>query len=448
MSSGRRFASALAFFLLAAPPAAAQEGGSLVSDSGLSAGGGRFRLKAEIKLNARDSASEEVKVNAPTVPFPVFERTTSPHGSFEVSNVALIGEADLTPDISGKIEIHFLDLYNRNPTSSDDRVAVREAWLRFGKKLEVLRKLPGTTLYAEIGKFPRFTKQLNRRFENYGLWGTAVGRLEEVGLEAGGSFGSFVYWRGSVTNGNPLFMRDPNALAGDNGTQERTIGSTTPVVYQSGFPILYDAKAGEVNFRGKFLYGGGVGFRFNFGENGADGVDVLAWYFERTLADRVSIRGTFYSGDLGLLRGLGSASLPVDGNRKFEYGANLEAKLGRIQLYGQYVHQSIAGLVRHGYEIEGAYRIPLNGLFVSGDTPILNWIQPTVRVSAIDNDFDLPAGFVAPSLTWNWRKYDFGVRVGILRGVDLTAEYARHDAILKAKVIHPDELLVTLRAGF
>ena len=59
-----------------------------------------------------------------------------------------------------------------------------------------------------------------------------------------------------------------------------------------------------------------------------------------------------------------------------------------------------------------------------------------------------PPGFVAPSTGWDWRKFDYGVRIGIVRGLDLTAEYARHDATTRRGFVHPDEWLVTLRAAF
>ncbi len=445
-----RLATAAFVLALASEPLLAQETGSVVSEKGIATPSNRFRLKGEIKAHFRSSTREEQKVAAIGPPEPIFLRTVSPHGSFEISTVTLIGEADLTPDISAKTEIHFLDLYNRNPTSSDDRIAVREAWIRFGKKLEVLQAIPGTTLYLQVGKAPRFSKQLQRRLESYGLWGTAVGRFEEVGIEAGGTFGRNVYWRGSLVNGNPLFYRDPNALAGDNGTPERmTFGPGSNPVYQSGFPILYDAKSTDLNFQGKFQYGGGLGFRFLFGEENRSGVDVLGWYFRRQLAQSVPIRGSFYGGDLELLRGFpGGPSLAVSGDDKWEAGANLEVHLGGFQLYGQWVYQEIAGLPRKGFEVEGSYRIPLNGVFVSGDTPVLNWIQFVARASKITNDFKTPPGFIDPSMGWNWNKWDGGFRLGVVRGVDLTAEYARHDVILAARVAHFDEFLSTLRAGF
>jgi hypothetical protein len=190
-----------------------------------------------------------------------------------------------------------------------------------------------------------------------------------------------------------------------------------------------------------------MGLRFNWGENRRDGVDLLGWYFRRDLADRASLHGTSISGDLRLLQGL-RAPLAVASTEKHEYGVNLEARFGPVHFFGQGVKQSIAGLGREGYEAELSARIPLPGLFASGDQSVVNWIEPAVRASYIHNLFDLPAGSVEPSVGWDWRKYDFGFRLGIVRGLDLTVEYSRNEAITARGVLHPDEGLLTLRAAF
>ncbi|MEO6325004.1 MAG: hypothetical protein ABIT01_08785 [Thermoanaerobaculia bacterium] len=428
---GAAFAS-----LLLASGALAQDVGSVVSESGLVSTAGKFRLKGEFRVNGRSSRDETLTFTPAAPAQPFNETVVSPHSSFEISNVAIVGEGDFTPDISGRVVVHFIDLYTRNPTSAGVTVSVREAWLRFGRKFESLTPIPGTTLYIQAGKAPRFHKQVLRKLESYGLWGTAVARLEEVGVELGGTLGRNVYWRGAVSNGNPLFLRDPNALSGNNGALDRT----TNAAITSGFPILYEARADDFNTRGQFQYGGGLGFRFNFGEAKKNGVDVLGWYFQRTLAERPT-------SELDLLRGFGGVSLPLDGTDKTTIGVNLEARFGGLQLFGQFIHEDIAGFVRKGFEAEAAFRIPLNGVFASGDTSVLNWIQPTVRVSQFDVEF-APAGYFAPSIGWDWTKYDFGFRLGIVRGIDFTAEYSRHDVTSKARVIHPDEFLATLRVGF
>jgi hypothetical protein len=418
----------------------------------------RFRLGGELKAHFRHSAFEEVKDEFPFPDFflppgqtEVFLRTPSRGSSLEVSTVNLIGEGDFTPDISARVEVHFIDLYNRNPTTSDDRIALREAWLRFGRKYEAMQVAPKTSFYGLVGKAPRFTKPRLRRLESYGLWSTAVGRFEELQVELGGSVGGNLYWRAAVANGNPLFFRDPNALAGDNGTPERVpqptprpISGTRPII-ESGFPILYDSKANDFNLNGEFQVGGGLGYRARSGDD-ARAVDALAWYFQRDLADSVAMRGTFYLGDLALLNGV-LFPLPYDGRSKSEYGLNVEARHGGWRLFGQYVSQDIAGLERSGFEVELAWQKALNGLFASGDQSVINWVQPVVRFSNIGNDFEAPREYPAPSVGFDWRKWDIGVRVGIIRGVDFTAEYARVD-MMGDETLHPDEFLLTFRAAF
>jgi len=418
----------------------------------------RFRLGGELKAHFRHSQFEEVKDNFPFPDFflppgqtEVFERTASSGSSLEVSSFNLIGEGDFTPDISARVEVHFIDLYNRNPTTSDDKIAVREAWLRFGHKYEALDPAPGTSFYGEIGKAPRFTKPRVRRLESYGLWSTAVGRFEELQVELGGSVGRNFYWRGAVANGNPLFFRDPNALAGDNGTPER-IPSPTPrpvsgqhPIIESGFPILYDSKADDFDLNGKFQVGAGLGYRARNADD-TRAFDALGWYFHRDLADAAPIRGSFYLGDLTILKGV-LIPLPFSGRNKSEYGLNVEARYGDWRVFAQYVNQDVADLGRHGFEVELAWQKPLNGLFASGDQSVVNWIQPVFRFSNISNDFETPTAYPAPSVGFDWRKYDFGVRVGIVRNLDFTAEYAHLDMIAPP-TLHPDEFLLTFRGAF
>jgi hypothetical protein len=416
--------------------------------------GPRFRLGGEVKAHFRDSKAQEVLDLFPFPPtfrpgnnpdIPIFLRTVSPHPSFEVSTATLRGEGELSSHVSAKVEVHFIDLYNRNPTSSDDRFVVREAWVAFGRKDQPLKTIgEGATFYLQAGLAPRFTKHQLRRLESYGLWGTTVGRLEQPQVEAGGTFARHVYWRAMVGNGNPLFMRDPNALAGDNGTPERQPGTVNPI-YESGFPIMYDAKPQDLNPSGRFEWGVGLGARAVSQDRG---LDVMGWYFTRKMQEVVRIRGTFYSGDLKMLRGV-FFPLPFEGNKKREAGLNVEGRLGGGRLFAQYVDQDIANLPRRGYEAELAWRFSLPGLFLVGESPFGNWIQPAIRVSHIDNRFVTPDVFPAPSFGWDWTKYDLGVRVGLVRDVDLTLEYSRNVATQAGgEKVHPDEFLVTLRAGF
>jgi hypothetical protein len=410
----------------------------------------RWRIGGEIKTHFRSSKAEEFPLSFPFPPSflppgqtTVFSRTVDEGKSFEFSTASLIAEGDLGGGIAAKMEVHFSDLYNRNPTSSDDRILVREAWIRVGDKYESLQPAPGTSFYLLLGQAPRFSKQLRRRLESYGLWGTGVGRFESPQLQVGGSFGPNVYWRGSIGNGNPVFFRDVNALAGDNGTPERIPNAVNPI-HEAGFPILYDAKAADINFQDRFELGGGLGVRLGTAERG---LDVLGWYFQRDMEDTARIRGTFYGGDIDLLRGV-AVPLPFSGNEKRELGLNLDAQVAGLHVYGQYVDQKIAELPRSGFEVEVAYEIALNGLFAYRDASVGNWIQPVVRYSQIDNDWVTPAAFPGPSVGWDWKKIDLGLRFGVIRGVDVTAEYARNIAKSRVRDVHPDEFLATLRAAF
>ncbi len=411
-----------------------------------------FHFRAEAKLDARHSTFVQTPLFFPFPPSfippgetAVFQRTADPGYALELQNFALIGEGEISSGVAAKVELHVLDLYNRNPTSSDDRVFVREAWIRFGRRPDPLAAGRGAPLFVLAGMAPRFSKPVVRGLESYGLWGTAVGRFEVPQLQAGGDAGP-VYWRAQVGKGNPLFFRDPNALAGDNGTPERAPGNVH-TIYESGFPILYDAKPDDLDLHGKVEWGAGLGFKHVAPERsrGTD-VDVLAWYFRRQLADSVVLRGTFYSGDIKLLQGV-AFPLPFAGHTKWEAGVNLAARHGRWRLDGQLIRQEIATLPRQGFEAELGAVFDLHGLFLVGETPVGNWLRPVVRVSLIDNRFVTPKEFPGLSVGWNWRKYDFGVRMGLVRDVDLTLEYARNDVTTLGGIVHPDEALLTLRVG-
>jgi hypothetical protein len=411
-----------------------------------------FRLGGEIKAGFRHSTAEESPVFFPFPPdflppgeTQVFMRTPDPGSSLEVQYLGLSGEGDLTSGVFARFEVRILDLYNRNPTSSDDRIFVRQAYVRFGGKPEPLDGQTGARFYALVGMAPRFTKQMTRRLESYGLWGTAVSRFEQLQLELGAALGPHVYLRGMVGNGNPVFFRDTNALAGDNGTPERQPGNVRPV-YQSGFPILYDAKATDVNFASRFEWGGGVGAHFGGGDGA--GIDVLGWYFTRRLAEAVDIRGTTYSGDIKLLQGV-AFPLPYSGDRKRELGVNLQSKWRGLRVFAQYVDQDIADLRRRGLEAEASWTLSLNGLFLVGESPFGNWLQPVFRFSWIDNLFTGPREYPALSVLWDWRKYDLGLRFGLVRNVDLTAEYTHHFVDRpRGGSLPMHEFLLTLRAGF
>jgi len=404
-----------------------------------------FKFGGEIKAGYRWSQAQESAIFAPNGQVAGFMRTPDPGGSFEIQHLAITGEGFVTSGVFAKFEVRFLDLYNRNPTSTDVLVFVRQAFVRFGDKPELLSGVKGGKAYALFGMAPRFSKQMTRHLESYGLVGTAIGRFEQPQFEVGGSFGEHIYARAMVGSGNPLFLRDTNALAGDNLSQAPApnAGST----YQSGFPIFYDAKVTELNVAGTPETGFGIGARVGGGEKA--GADLLGWYFGRTLADTARLRGTDYPGELAALKGNGFP-IQTSGNKRHEWGVNLQAKVKGGRFFGQWVEQDLAGASRYGAEAEVAWIFSLPGLFLVGESPFGNWIQPVFRFSWLDNRFAAPRAYPRLSVQWPWKKYDFGLRFGLVRNVDLTAEYTFHHVFRTATLpnLPMKEFVLTLRTGF
>lgn len=405
----------------------------------------------ELKAHYRWSQDSKFPLKFPFTPdqiplgqTQVFEQTVSPGSSFEVSIAALIMDFHLSDSVTGKARIQFIDLYNRNPTSTDQTVNVKEAWLLFGKRSDFMQSAEGTHAYVLFGKAPKFERQPERNMESYGLVSTAFNRFEDLQLQLGADVGNHLYLRGQVSAGNPEFFRDTNALAGDNGTEAERFPHPE-LDLNSGFPIIYDAEVEELSTRNMEV-GGGAGARFQ-SEDGEKGVDVLGFYYRRDLADHVALRGTFYGGDLDLLDGVGGISLPIHGHAKKEYGANVQGQLHNFKVFFQGVHQELAGLKRNGYEVEALYKFGLPLKFSTGGKQLFTFIQPVFRFSMIDNLFGPVPFFVAPSMFWDWKKYDIGVRTGILAGVDVTMEYSTHD-ITAILPVNEDEFLTTLRLRF
>lgn len=413
----------------------------------------RLTIKIEGKANYRNSDSEVFPISFPFTPeqLPPGQArgqmaTVDPGSHIELSAVTLLLDANFGGNIDARIKIDAIDLYDRNPTSTDKKIDIDEAWLRFGRETPAGAWPSGSSLYAKIGKMPKFERQNDRHLESYGLISTAFNRFEDMGLEVGGDLGRHVYFRVSATQGNPVFLRDPNALAGDNGTPVRFETNPPAPPLGSGIPILYDAEVEDLDFDGDLETGAGLGFRLGSPDTGLL-FDVMGWWYQRELADRVELEGTRYGGDLDLLDGPAPGfGLPISGNDKEEIGANLRLHWSSFTVFGQWVDQEIAGLDRTGWEIETAWRFDLPLVWAVGGKQVLSSIQPAIRVSRLEPEFEGGSPlFPAPSLRWEWDKIDYGVRVGLYDGIDLTAEFSDHTFVRAGKDESNDEVLVTLR---
>ena len=152
---------------------------------------------------------------------PVFLRTVDPGSHFEFSTFTLVGDATWGQNLNAGARVDVGNLYDRNPTSSGKDVIVHDAWLRFGREIRPATLPEGFGGYLKVGKFGHFERQNDRHLESWGLLSTSFNRFPDVGLEGGLDLGRFFYVKASLTAGNPVFIRDPNALAGDNGTEQR-----------------------------------------------------------------------------------------------------------------------------------------------------------------------------------------------------------------------------------
>lgn len=404
-----------------------------------------FRTRIEVRANYRDSNEAAFPLRFPFPPrfLPLGQTVgfletvdAGSHGELSVAQIRL--DANYGNNFGAHAQFHLQDKYRRNPTSQDRKTDFDELWLRAGPKPEFLDRPPGTSFFFLMGKFPKVERQPIRLLESYGLAATAFNRFEDLGFMGGGTVGRNFYWRLQGTTGNPLYFRDPNALAGDNGIRELLELNPNPRL-KSGVPILYNAETEGYSLRTDHVqFGQAVGYRWQ-NESQTIGFDAIVFHYRRSMADRERLTGTFYGADLDLLNGPEGFpfTLPIKGRRKEETGTRIYAEWGHLTAIGQFTKQLFAGMYRQGEEVELGYRIPLGFRAVSS-------IQPAVRWSGLQNYFRGPREFVDPSMWWNWTKIDYGVRIGLPRNIDLTFERAKHNIVAPRK-LDLGETLVTLR---
>lgn len=401
----------------------------------------QFELRADYRWSDEESHPNPF---APTNP--AFTLRTADPGHHVELNVADIQlDAGYGELLAFRAKVHLQGLHRRNPTSTDRQIDADELYVRVGRYPEFLERPDGTSFFVQAGKFARMERQPVRLLESYGLAANAFNRFEDVQVRLGGTVGRSWYWRLQAANGNPLFIRDSNALAGDNGTPQELRGEAKD--FGSGFPILYNAETEDLFFNTEHVqWGEAIGYRWQSADE-ATGFDVIAFHYNREMSDREELTGTQYGGDLDILvlepnelppgTISNARGLPIDGRDKIEYGARLYAEWHAATVIAQFTNQTFAGNERHGWEVEAGYRFPLNLGFIES-------VQPAVRASSLRNDFGPVAGFPAPSIWWNWDKVDGGVRVGLKRGVDVTLEYTQHH-IESRFPLKQREALVTVR---
>lgn len=407
-----------------------------------------FDMRIEAFLNYRDSQDETVNL---TFPPGASMQTVDPGKHAEVSKITFQGRVQLSENWQASTKIDFIDKYERNPTSGDQKVDIDSLIVRYGTRHTHGLLPEKTTFYVQGGKFAGFERQEDRHLESYGLISTAFNRLEDIGFEAGVDLPVGFYAKASVTAGTPLFFRDPNALAGDNG-----VGLTggDKAKYNGGMPVLYDAEVEIKDLSDNPEAALGLGWRW-VNNTGVSRVNVLMFARERDLADTIELTGTDYGADLDFLAVEPSELAPgtisstvgpaLDGKKKKEAGANIWWYYDRFALFGQYVDQDVAGLKRDGWEVELSYAFP--GILG------LQSIMPVVRYSRLDPSFHVPDLYPGQAIDWEWEKVDYGVNFDVNKYVRLTVEYADNSFVEvndagDKKDGGNDEFLATLRLRY
>jgi hypothetical protein len=407
-----------------------------------------FKSRIELRANYRDSKEEQfaLKFPFPASSLPIgqkvgFEETVDAGAHAELSVAQIKLDLGYGNWFLAHTQLHAQDKYRRNPTSADRKVDADELWIQIGPRPEFLARPERTSFFVQLGKFVKMERQPIRVLESYGLVATSFNRFEDVGVMTGGSIGRNLYWRLTGTSGNPLYFRDPNALAGDNGIKELLQPNPDPRL-KSGFPILYDTRVEDLALdTTQMSFGQGLGYRW---QNDAQtfGFDAIAFHYRRNLRDgeNAPLTGTFYGVDLDLLEGPLDRGLPIRGNKKEETGARVYTEWKGLTSTIQFTSQTVAGMHRSGAEGEFGYKFDWRG-----GEGFLQSIQPAVRWSELHYGFKgNGALYPAPSIWWNWTKIDAGIRIGFAKHVDLTIERARNN-IGAPKKIHPDETLATVR---
>jgi len=401
----------------------------------------RFKLGVELDANFRHSDDTRV---ASYYPYVRAQETVDPGSHAEISNVALLADYDPSPLWHAHLRFNGVNLYYRNPTSTDHQYDLAELWVRFGRETgaTVVPEQPG--VYVKLGKFARPEREQERHLQSYGLVGTAFNLFEDAGLEVGADLGRHLFVKAAVSQGNPLFIRDTNALAGDT-PDLLAYSAAYPAKLNGGLTILYDTHVEHLDFAHPEV-AGYLGWRL--GEaGGASGLELMAWGRRRRLAASYDLPGSPLDGELAAFTPLGTPILPFHGNGKQEVGADLRVfHASGLSLFAQIVDQLVAGLGRTGGEAEAAWKIELPLAWAVGGKQLFPFITPALRYSKLHNRFHNLARTPEPSLAWDWEKLDGGIRFGLWDGIDLTAEYSYNRTFLTSHLTqNENELLATLR---
>ena len=121
-----------------------------------------------------------------------------------------------------------IDLYARNPTSTDRNIDVDEAWFRFGRETDPAALPEHSGAYLKVGKMPKFERQDDRQPGELRVGLDRFNRFEDFGLEAGVDLGRHAYVKASLTSGNPVSSATPTPWPATTAPPSCSARSRTP----------------------------------------------------------------------------------------------------------------------------------------------------------------------------------------------------------------------------
>ena len=331
---------------------------------------------------------------------------------FQVYKAALDFRAYYTDDVYARVKAEML----QNATT------LEQAYFHFGKMLHTLGIDDPFDVWMRFGIFSVLEK-IDRETQSYGLVTRVTQRegQEPMQLAFGGDYNVNedidVYAWMTLMNGRPIGSDSVNMSNNFQMLQETRGNPNSDFNQNKVLGACLGAKvdmhdAGKLNIRG-FMYSGELS-------------EVDLWYLSSIRAYREMANPLNYGRGLQYLPTVPLATLYPDDTFYTDpeyqrYGAYLDYRLNGFRMYALFENFQYSHWRRRGQEYFARYCIDLDGIEFGGRkwwtsvTPFVRWSSMQERGMQAD---------AWDSRTWDRRKTDLGVLVGVTRNVMLRIEWS------------------------